>query len=265
LDDDFPLLDDEGSEIPIYDFDGNRIPRRSPIVDPDQPSCGVLMDLTNIQALFNPVADFSDMSESDTYTTAADLGSPHVDVNVYPLAFLRTAGNVQAHGIPHCFYPILTDINCSVGKQQPPPNRHGFRGDEDGFTMVNANEDEDDFMVVDDDRDDSHPASLRVVKPIFTQFYNYFAHRVAPRAGGHESQHGGITAAISGAFATSQKHKRAALKKQSECERSLPFQRFHDRISIEDCPTCCRAELVYSIDIRGLKNPSGTYASFFHL
>jgi hypothetical protein len=115
-------------------------------------------------------------------------------------------------------------------------------------------------MSLDDDvRDGSrHALSSRVVKPVSSQFYNYMTHRVASRAGRHDSQQGTVTAAVAGAFATSRKHKTIASKKQEYCDQSLPSDRFHDRFSIEDCPTSCRAEFVYSIDIRRLQDPSGT-------
>ena len=37
-------------------------------------------------------------------------------VQAYPLVFLRSFGNIQADGIPCCFYPELAKINQSVRK-----------------------------------------------------------------------------------------------------------------------------------------------------
>jgi hypothetical protein len=73
----------------------------------------------------------------------------------------------------------------------------------------------------------------------------------------YDAQQGTVTAAISGGFADSPKHKAIASRKQAYCETSLPSERFHAKTSIDDCPTYCRAEFVYSVDIRALKNPSG--------
>jgi len=268
LDEDFGLLDDEGNEVPIYDFDGDRIPRRTPVVDPGQPPCGVLLDLMDIQTLFNAVADVPDDASTSAAEEAADLESPYVDIDVFPLAFLRTVGNIQANGVPHCFNSILAEINGHVGKRR---RAH----DADHYGRADVAEDEDFEMVVDEEHVDEEDVEdvdrsrrvpnrppRRVVRAVATQFYNYITHRVAAQAGGHDTQQGTVTAAVSGAFATTRKHKRIATEKGSYCDRKLPFRRFHDRISIEDCPTSCRAELVYSIDIRGLENPSGTYVSF---
>jgi hypothetical protein len=91
------------------------------------------------------------------------------------------------------------------------------------------------------------------------QFYNYIAHRVAGRAGQHDSQQGSVTAAVSGGFAETRRDKATAAQKRSFCEQGMPYERFHERISIDDPPTSCRAELVYSIDVRALNDPSGSY------
>jgi hypothetical protein len=204
------------------------------MINTDRPSCGVLVDLKNIQALFNPDPEnFSLPDELWTYDSHLEPHDVHIDA--YPLGFLRTAGNIQADGIPHCFYPHLTNINQSV---RLPPNN----------------------CDVDVDEEDEGPSGgLQVVKPICSQFYNYITHRVAARAGSHDSQKGTVSAAIAGAFAKTEKDKRTALKKQSHCAIGLPHERFHTRISIENCPTCCRAEFVYSIDVRALKERSGRY------
>jgi hypothetical protein len=114
--------------------------------------------------------------------------------------------------------------------------------------------------------DPSHALSTyQAVKPVSSQFYNYLSHRVASRAGRHDSQQGSVTAAISGAFASSTKDKATALVKQDYCQDKLPSERFHGRItSVDDCPTSCRAELVYSIDVRALKDQSGSYVVSVH-
>ena len=245
--DEFPLLDNDGQEIPIYNSAGARIPRRVPVVDKDLPPCGVLVNLTNVQALFDPYG--SVFNHDDCSTTSSDLAEPHIPhVDIYPLAFLKSVGNVQADGIPPCFYPLLTDINRSVRKHHlfdsPPSQNSDDHSSSEEDRSVGTN-------------DSGSPSSLPVVKPVSAQFYNYITHRVATRAGKHDAQQGTITAAISGAFATSQKHKGIASNKQLACDSSLPSDRFHSKISLEDCPTSCRAEFVYSVDVRALKNPSG--------
>jgi hypothetical protein len=245
---DHPLLDDDRKEISIYNAAGRRIPRRCPEVDANSPPCGVLVDLTNVHALFDPHQNFD---HEEPWTTSSDLEDPPpVRVDAYPLAFLGSVENIQANGIPSCFYPELTKINKSVRKR----HADGSFSPEDR----SLSEDEDATYA-----NDSYPKpSLQAVKPICAQFYNYATHRMATRAGRLDSQQGTVTAAISGAFANSSKHRSTALRKQSYCEQSLPSQRFHDKISLERCPTSCRAEFVYSIDIRALKDPSGRHVFF---
>jgi hypothetical protein len=86
-------------------------------------------------------------------------------------------------------------------------------------------------------------------------------HRVASRAGRHDAQQGSITAAISGAYATTDSDKKMAKAKQEYCATALPYDRFHARIhSVRECPSALRAELVYSVDVRALKEPSGLCA-----
>lgn len=249
----FPLLDDHGQEIPIFDHVGHKVPRRYPIVDEDAPPCGVLVNLSNIQTLFDPFTSSHDYD--DSFTPSSDILDPcYVHIDAYPLAFLKSVGNVQANGVPSCFYPIITKINNSVRKHSP--NHHRQWDDDD--------DDNNDLSALDHSLNDNHIIpSLQAVKPISSQFYNYITHRVATRAGKHDAQQGSVTAAIAGAFADSKKHKRIASEMQSYCNSGLPADRFHSKISLEDCPTSCRAEFVYSIDVRALKHPSGMHVLYF--
>lgn len=253
---DYPLLSDDGLEKPIYGVDGKCIPRRRIVVV--ESSCGVLVDLENIQSLFNPYSSTTDSDDSSSSSAAFVDHSIHIDA--YPLGFLKSVGNIQASGIPHCFYPVLKEINTSVGKSLP-LRATPYRSDED----VNLDDDEEDSdadrMSTSYDNED-RPYRIQVVKPVSSQFYNHITHRVASRSGKHDSQHGTVTAAISGAFANTDKDKKTALDRQSYCELCLPSERFGCRINQEDCPTSCRAELVYSVDVRALKEPSGSYVVF---
>lgn len=229
------------------------MPRREIIVDEDQPSCGVLMNLKDIQGMFNPnnsptVGDSRGDDESEASSSSEQEDDHWVRVEAYPLAFLKMAGNVKATGVPHCFYPLLTSINKSVRRN------HSF----DPSSKDAAADSSDDSLGGHDDALSTYQA----VKPVSSQFYNYLSHRVASRAGRHDSQQGSITAAISGAFANSPRDKATACEKQSYCQDALPSERFHGRISsVDDCPSSCRAELVYSIDVRALRDQSGSYVS----
>ena len=254
--DEFPLLNESGKENFIYGNDGERIHRRLPIINRDASPCGVLVDLTKIQALFAPRRyrdgnddDDDDENRSVTSSDLDDLPLTHVDA--YPLAFLRTVGNIQANGVPPCFYPLITQINKSVRKDVliRPVARSSFDSD-----------DEDDVGSIDGrhgENSNHAPSRQAVVKPVSSQFYNYLTHRVATRAGEHDAQHGTVTAAVAGVFAESDPHKDIAADRQRYCDRMLPSERFHEKISLDESPICCRAEIVYSVDVRALKDSSG--------
>jgi hypothetical protein len=251
--DDLDLVDGNGAEIEIFGEDGARVYRRTFVLDDDEPACGVLVDLTNIQGLFNPDPSLNpdrDLGADDVDLTDSD--ERLVQVEAYPLGFLRTAGNIQATGIPHCFYPALTRINKSV--------RRVRRRRRSSFALSDDEEEEDDDEEdEEEERDGGVLAPMdEVVKAVSSQFYNYVTHRVASRAGKHDSQQATVTAAVSGAFAKTIKDKSTAWTKRAYCERGLPSERFHKRICIGSCPKCCRAEFVYSIDVRGLKKPTGS-------
>jgi hypothetical protein len=241
-----PLLDDEGNEIPLYDSRGTQIPRRSVVQNLSQPPCGVLVNLKSIQGLFNP--DNLAVITEESVSTSSEYEDPFVRVEAYPLAFLKMAGNIKASGVPHCFYPLLTKINKSVRKNHEPgqPSSSNRQGGEDPGEV--------------DPQAPYLDSTYRAVKPVCSQFYNYMTHRVASRAGRHDAQQGSVTAAISGAYAKNERDEKVAKEKQKYCKKALPSDRFHARItSVRECPNACRAELVYSVDVRALKDCSGSY------
>jgi hypothetical protein len=251
--DTYPLLDDHDAEIPIYDKRGKRIARRIPHVGQNPPQCGVLVDLEKVQALFNPggqlhrTVNDNDNDNDPDFDTSALPESHFVNVDVYPLGFLRTVGNVQATGVPHSFYPVITDINQNV-RRNPDRRGHGFSVDPD---------DPDDNMSLDVDQDRPQPRGAPVVRPVASQFYNYVADRTATRARRQDAQQGSVTAALAGTFAETDKHKEIASDQQRYCDHALPSDRFHTKISIRDRPPSCRAEFVYSVDVRALETRTG--------
>jgi hypothetical protein len=250
---DYPLLDEDGEEILIYNSHGIRVPRRAVVKKTAQPDCGVLLNLKSVQGLFNP--EIPPILYSDDYQPPPYQDDPYIRIDPYPLAFLKRAGNIKASGIPHCFYPLLTNINKSVRKNLP---QHHFPSDPHHSQLHQDQHDqEDDSPFVENDT--PHLAlTYQAVKPVSSQFYNYSTHRVASRAGRHDTQQAAVTAAISGAYAKTDKDKKTARDMQHHCNIGLPTDMFHARInSVDECPSACRAELVYSIDVRALKDPSG--------
>jgi hypothetical protein len=138
-------------------------------------------------------------------------------------------------------------------QKNPDRRGHGPRVDSD---------DSDDNMSLDVDQDRPQPGGAPVVRPIASQFYNYVAHHTAARAGRHDAQHGSITAALAGTFAETDRHKEIASDKQRYCDQALPSDRFHKQTSIRDRSPSCRAEFVYSVDVRALKTRTGMSAFF---
>jgi hypothetical protein len=200
--------------------------------------------LDNIHALFNPDSQLHDLDEEDDDPVSQE--SQLIQVSAYPLAFLRTVGNLQATGVPHCFWPTIAKINQGLHQDACQPD---FNSDD--------SDDDSDRMDTNEDQQTLPSGGASIVKPIASQFYNYIAHRTAAHAGKHYSQRGTVTAAVAGAFAEVTKDKNKASELQAHCKQSLPFERFHNAISLEDCPSCCRAELIYSVDVRALQDRTG--------
>ncbi len=164
----------------------------------------MLIDFLKIQALFNLDSQLhSDLDDLDSKSISSiPPESYFVNVNVYSLAFLKTAGNLQANGIPHCFYPVLAQVNQAVCKNlnsiDPPLE-----------------------LELDDELMDVNPcwslplAQAQVVKLVSCQFYNYITHSMATRSGRHDSQQGSVTAAISSEFSQTFKDKKNIAEKQA--------------------------------------------------
>ena len=118
-------------------------------------------------------------------------------------------------------------------------------------------------MDIDSPQHNTLPGGQQVLKPVTSQFYNYIAHHTATCAGNHDTMKGTVTAAIAGGFSQSQKHRRTADDLINYCDTALPSHHFKTHIDIQDCPSSCRTELVYSVDVRALKQPTGRYVSLF--
>ena len=250
----YPLVDEKGIEKPIYLPSGKCVSRRKPIINRNEPQCGVLMKLEKIQGLFNPSTEWD--QDTDLINDSDDEQTRTVKVDVYPLGFLKTAGNIQATGIPHCFYPVIAKVNRSVRKDPnlPSSHSHSSTSSDQGSS---DNDSDDDPMFLSNGPCPPHVGGAPVVRPIASQFYNFLAHHTATQAGAHDSQRGTVTAALAGGFAQGSVDKFAARQLRDYCGNALPADRFRHSISIDDCPTSLRAEFVYSVNVRALKDPSG--------
>lgn len=185
--DEHPLLNDNGKEVPLFAPNKRQIPCRLPLIDYNKPQCGILIDLGNIHALFNLDTQLNGVADDDDEVFSKD--ATFIQVNAYPLAFLRTAGNFQASSIPQCFLSTLTKINQSVFQDPNQPHSN------------NLQDSNDDYMAIDQEDNSFHASGTSVVKLVACQFYNYIAYRTATHARQYYSQQGTVTAALAGAFA----------------------------------------------------------------
>ena len=223
-----PLADENGREMRIYSSDGRKIARRGMHVAPGTICCGILVNLRTITSVFRTEENDLEMeedSEEDLDDEDRPTGeSSRVSLSVYPQAFLRDYGHIQARGPIQLMQPIIESINSSFA---------------------------DDRQEVDLSSDGlGYPRSICTpVTAISTQMYNRMFHRAASQAGALDVQRGRLTAALSGGGATTTKGKRTAQLLRRYCNAKLPHTRFTERVNIADCPNSLRVESVYVVDM----------------
>ncbi len=210
-----PYQDESGAELRIYDRQGRKIPRRHINGVPDENTrCGLLMNLMDIDRLYN-----------NPYHE--DGSAKNVSIRVFPQAFLRTYGHLQATGVLHSFGPAIQEINADVRSLQ---------------------ENDPHFLSIDD--------SDEPLCAVSSQAYNEMTHRVATRAGDHDCQKGSITGAAAGSYANTDATKRKAKTLYDDCESKLPHIKFSKKIKTTiPCPKDLRMENVYSFDMYSLPLP----------
>ena len=237
----YPLVDETGREVKLYNQNGCKVARRLAGVYDGQEPCGVLLDLRHIEELLSAGGDDVDLTGSDWDDGTIDL--PDMKINVFPVSFLRDYGHFQANGVLQSFCKTMQGINNVIGRRPPPAG--SVDGDEDS-------EDVEDTVV------------KRALHAVSSQGYNELSHRVATKASSHEVQQGRIMAALAGAYATTPKAQAIAKKALEACEAKLPFDRFMSKISAADCPRSLRMEQVYYIDLATVCDckRNGAYVDF---
>ncbi|KAI0282619.1 hypothetical protein BC826DRAFT_1134913 [Russula brevipes] len=169
------------------------------------------------QPYFHPALQVS--LEYELSGVGGSIPTP-VEVKVYPLYFLHTVGNIEATGLPNCFYPLLTQVNKTIHNLLHSKNNYDNDEDEDNENNPNP-----------------HILGLSRDLTVFPV----------------SSQHSSVTLALSGAFSQSEEDGHIANERQDYCNNSLPSE----RISLDDCPTHCCTEFVYAVDVQKIKSPSG--------
>ena len=216
----FPLLNDDGTERPIYTELGYRIQRRFGTRSHSIRPLGVLMDLRHLDHLF--------LSDDLVNDFDSDAVSPSFDV--YPQAGLVTAGHFQADGLMPAFIPLLHKLNSDI--------------------QLDAND-----LDVDDPfgPQDSLPPPIIGVG---CQGYNAVMHATRGRcAQHHDAQRGLVTGALSASWANTPLHKLKARSLIQQCNHRLPHVEFRTKISNNnDDPLDCslRLENTFVIDMQRL-------------
>jgi hypothetical protein len=116
---DTPLLDDLGKERRIYDSEGVKIGQRDAVFDANEDNCGILLNLETVNELFLPAVPGLDLADAQ-HQDAVDLDVPHI--SIYPQAFLRSYGHIQAKSVMTPFNPVINRVQVDIGLA-----RNGFR------------------------------------------------------------------------------------------------------------------------------------------
>lgn len=253
-------------------------------------STGALVDLSLVHTLFQTDAD--------------DYGHVRNDVKytVYPLAFTRNMGNVQADGVISPFARRMNIIDKRLrgredgveeeerqrvphGRQrrrrraearerwQPRDGRgeravhsHG-ENNSDGAENERSGSD-DDAMNVDAPIREHHAGLPALVHAICSQIYNAISHRLRDAAKFHEVQLGLVTAALAGATAASLPSQHKWERNRDRCRGDLPHVRCAQKIAGGGQPQCMRFENTYRVDVGQLaeqkRHGECVISLFFH-
>jgi len=200
--DSFPLHDEDGNEIPVFNTNGESVNRQQFAPIRDAMPGGVFVALDRVGRLFSDPRRTH--IHPDDYVRVPT-------VNKYPIGFMATLGSIQTRQPFPPMSQTLELVNKVVGQvPEPDPN------------------DEDEYDGVDDDGELIR-ASERPMTAVFgtaTQIYNLSNHSYAPRANEHRALHGHLTAAASGVFATTSAQRKIAKAANDEIQYHLPIEGF---------------------------------------
>ncbi|KAF8441791.1 hypothetical protein L210DRAFT_3645009 [Boletus edulis BED1] len=243
----FPMENEFGDIHHVYDEHGFRIMRQKILA---HQSTGALMDLSQIHTLFQTDED--------------DFGHVRNDVQytVYPLAFTKNLGNVQADGVITPFARRINIIDSKLQEPQEPrvrqPRRHRRRGprrrdpreDEPGLYSDGENSEEDDMDI--DEEEPQRPPLLPLLHVNCSQIYNAISHRLRDAAKFHEVQLGLVTSSLAGCVATTLPSKNRWRRILERCQGDLPHVRCSQKIAGPGQPQCMRFENTYRLDVQRL-------------
>lgn len=221
----FPMLDTNKRERPVYTEDGQRVALRLARLYPGRGQCAILVDLDNIRDMFDQPDGDDDMSDFESSP------QPHTVVNAYRQGFLKSAGHIQANNVPHDLKLILNDINSIVAHDAAPqPNDEGS----------------------DDGQHVPHP--MPALFGVDCQMYNTVMHHVRGTANTHDAQCGDVTAALAGTYSEGATQRKTAKRLKDSCTTRLPHENYRLIIDHPDLDTSLRIENVFLIDLLLLKD-----------
>ncbi|KAG0693691.1 hypothetical protein DFH29DRAFT_382941 [Suillus ampliporus] len=222
-------------EINIYDEDGRRVPRFIGVAAPGTKPCGLLVNLETIPQLFSSYVGHDEHLDIDA--DIIDLDDVHdTKINVYPQAFLRKYGHVQAKSVLPHFRPFVNKVQSRITRARHAPSHDADDDDDD-----------EDVVVADVPSHDSQPIAPAILASA-CQFYNEISHRVRPSAALHDVQQGRITSALAGTYAQgAAKHVHSAC--MHTCNVGLPHKRYDDKIKLSNVPRALRLENIYILQL----------------
>ena len=210
--------DRAGHAVPVYNGDGFRVRRRIPSTFQES---GALVDLQKVEALFPP----DDMGRS-TY-------------HLYPLAFTRRYGNVQANAIVQPFHKVIEDVNRVLSPAiDGAPGEGGEEGDDDEHA----------YLFGDEVR-----RGAAVVRGTHAQIYNAISHRCREQARFHYVQLGLVTSAMAGTTATTVQGRRRFQRRKQHCVDGLPHERYAIAVQGDGQPQALRLEQTFTVEVSRLR------------
>ena len=252
----YPLENPFGDVLPTYDRDGFRVIRQKIL---SHRSTGTLMDLSLAHTLFQTDGD--------------DFGHVRNDVKytVYPLAFTRNLGNVQANGVITSFGRRMNMLDAKlqgIAGDEGGGGRRGGRGreprarDRSGEPGLYSDDDDNDDENSDDNDNEANmdvdtperepPPPPPLLHAICSQIYNAISHRVRDAAKFHEVQLGLVTTSLAGTTASSLPSKNRWQRNLDRCRGDLPHVRCAQKVAGPGQPQCMRFENTYRLDVQHL-------------
>ena len=231
-----------GDILHAYDKDGFRILRQKVI---SYQSTGALMDLSLAHTLFQTEED--------------DFGHVRNDVkySVYPLAFTRHLGNIQADGVISSFGRRMNVIDARLQGNAEDERRHEGGGRRRQQRHADGQRDTDDDT--DDDSDSGMDVDMAereqgppLLQGVCSQIYNAISHRVRDAAKFHEVQLGLVTTSLAGTTATSLPSKNRWRRNLNRCRGDLPHVRCAEKVAGPGQPQCMRFENTYRLEVQRL-------------